>query len=189
MRGGLDDTLARLARREELRRRGDAEETERAATDGPEAGPAAVGPAAVGPAGGGPAGGGPAGAGRPVGGRPNAGPQSGGRAAPHRGAPAGGHGAERDPVAEVAEAVRRVVAEHPGVTVQLRVEYDGRTYPLRVGPAEPGAVARPAPPGPPPAWPAPDTAGGDSPGDDPAARLAALIRRDPSLLTGDGPAR
>ncbi|MEV0152710.1 hypothetical protein AB0H57_03075 [Micromonospora sp. NPDC050686] len=164
MRGGLDDTLARLARREELRRRGDAEGAERAATDGPAAGPAE--------------------AGRPVVGRPNAGPQNGGRAAPHREAPVGRHGAERDPVAEIAEAVRRVVAEHPDVTVQLRVEYDGRTYPLRVGPAEPGALVWPAPPGPPPAWPAPDAAGAD-----PAARLADLIRRDPSLLTGDGPAR
>ena len=49
---------------------------------------------------------------------------------------AGGTGSDRadgpaagsDPVEEVTEAVRRVVAAHPGLAVTLRVEYAGRTY-------------------------------------------------------------
>lgn len=86
--------------------------------------------------------------------------------------PREGHGAhrprgpqpdDRDPVEEVAEAVRRVVAEHPGMAVTLRVEHDGQAYPLRV------------------CW-----AGADGTSADPAARLAELIRRNPSLLDDTG---
>ncbi|WKU02702.1 hypothetical protein [Micromonospora sp. HUAS LYJ1] len=138
MRGGLDETLARLARREEARRRRSAD---------PET-------------------------------------DDGG-----------------DPVEEVAEAVRRVVAARPGLTVVLRVEYAGRTYPLRIEQAQPAARnERPEvgtragvdpPAAPPPAWPLADrtppawTPAREVPGVDPAARLAELIRRDPTLLDND----
>ena len=101
----------------------------------------------------------------------------------------------------MAEAVRRVVAAHPGLTVALRVEYAGRTYPLRVertdsgdrnGRTDAGARAPVDPPAtPPPAWPLADrnppawTPAREMPGVDPAARLAELIRRDPTLLDND----
>ncbi|MFI1192866.1 hypothetical protein ACH4T9_06325 [Micromonospora sp. NPDC020750] len=99
----------------------------------------------------------------------------------------------RDPVAEVAEAVARVVATHPGVTVTVRVEHDGQAYPLRVGwsggQVTVGAEAATVPP---PVWPLsvrtvpawvpkPDQLTAD-----PTARLAELIRRDQSLLGGPG---
>ncbi|WP_405115897.1 hypothetical protein OG559_14255 [Micromonospora sp. NBC_01405] len=99
----------------------------------------------------------------------------------------------RDPVAEVAEAVARVVATHPGVTVTVRVEHDGQAYPLRVGwsggQVTVGAEAATVPP---PVWPLsvrtvpawvpnPDQLTAD-----PTARLAELIRRDQSLFGGLG---
>ncbi|MCZ7435082.1 hypothetical protein O7598_01630 [Micromonospora sp. WMMC241] len=98
----------------------------------------------------------------------------------------------RDPVEEVAEAVRRVVAEHPGLAVTLRVEVGEQAYPLRVSWAGPAVTVGPVPaPTPPPAWPmsvktvvAP---GNDPLEADPAARLAEMIRRDPSLLEDPGP--
>ncbi|WP_262283164.1 hypothetical protein [Micromonospora sp. MA102] len=156
MRGDLDETLARLARREEAQRRrtplpGEADEE--AEHD------------------------------RPVDGR-------------------AGHGAyrlrggdrpeRRDPVEEVAEAVRRVVAEHPGLAVVVRVELGGQAYPLRVAWSGPevtvGAASAPAPP---PAWPMSvktvPAPGHDGLVTDPAARLAEMIRRDPSLLEDTGP--
>ncbi|WP_240762434.1 hypothetical protein [Micromonospora sp. HM134] len=119
----------------------------------------------------------------------------------------------------MAEAVRRVVAARPGLTVVLRVEYAGRTYPLRIEQAQPAArnerpgagarTERPEngvrnerpevgaragvdpPTSPPPAWPLADrtppawTPAREMPGVDPAARLAELIRRDPTLLDND----
>ncbi|PZF93341.1 hypothetical protein [Micromonospora deserti] len=137
MRGGLDETLARLARREEALRRRVTEPTD---------------------------------------------PAPGRRRA--------NEGGWRDPVKEVVEAVGRVVAAHPGTAVALRVEHDGQAYPLRVAwsggsvtvSAEVAAV-------PPPVWPMPvgtvpdRTPGWDGSSPDPAARLAELIRRDPSLLS------
>ncbi|MGB2571109.1 hypothetical protein ACPFP2_22055 [Micromonospora citrea] len=154
MRGGLDEALARMARREEaLRRRG--------GDPGDEARDASAG--AVEPTGRG---------GQP--GHP-------GRA-----------GEGRDPVREVVEAARRVVDAHPGLAVTLRVEYEGRTYPLRIDWTETGATVGPdTPAASPPAWPLSGrtvpawTPTGDGPGGDPAARLAEMIRRDPSLLTDD----
>ncbi|WP_235965734.1 hypothetical protein [Micromonospora rubida] len=99
----------------------------------------------------------------------------------------------RDPVAEVAEAVARVVATHPGVTVTVRVEHDGQAYPLRVGwsggRVTVGAEAATVPP---PVWPlSVKTVPAWMPGPerltaDPAARLAELIRHDPSLLGDPG---
>ncbi|MFI9528202.1 hypothetical protein [Micromonospora rosaria] len=97
-----------------------------------------------------------------------------------------------DPVRAVAEAVRRVVAEHPGVAVTLRVEHDGQAYPLRVGwSAGTVTVRAEAEVVPPPVWPmsvrtVPEwPTGPDGTNVDPAARLAEMIRRDPSLLHGD----
>ncbi|PWU53931.1 hypothetical protein DLE60_30000 [Micromonospora globispora] len=137
MRGDLDETLARLARREEAMRR-------RATGPGDEAGGEEP--------------------------RPD----------------------DRDAVEEVAEAVRRVVAAYPGMAVTLRVEHGGQAYPLRVSwtgrDVTVGAEAAAVPP---PVWPmsvktvpAPGQEGLNS---DPAARLAELIRRDPSLLEDPGP--
>ncbi|MEV4491548.1 hypothetical protein AB0K04_15685 [Micromonospora coxensis] len=151
MRGGLDEALARMARREEALRR-------RAGDPGDEARDASAVAA------------------EPTG----------------REGPAGRPGEGRDPVREVAEAVRRVVDAHPGLAVTLRVEHEGRTYPLRIDWTESGATVGPdAPATSPPAWPVParpasawTPAGAGSDGD-PAARLAEMIRRDPSLLTDD----
>ncbi|MFC0030829.1 hypothetical protein ACFFMM_15015 [Micromonospora chaiyaphumensis] len=158
MRGDLDETLARLARREEAQRRrtplpGEpAEPAEEAEWD-----------------------------------------ERDGRA---------GHGAyrlrggdrpeRRDPVGEVAEAVRRVVAEHPGLAVVVRVELGGQAYPLRVAWSGPEVTVGPAlAPAPPPAWPMSvktvPAPGQDGVITDPAARLAEMIRRDPSLLDDTGP--
>ncbi|MCP3783876.1 hypothetical protein NLX85_10920 [Micromonospora sp. A3M-1-15] len=160
MRGDLDETLARLARREEaLRRRGPL-------ADEPEEQFEAAGPGDA-----------------PADGR-------------------AGHGAyrlrggdrpeRRDPVEEVAEAVRRVVAEHPGLAVVLRVELGGQAYPLRVSWSGPEVRVGAAPaPAPPPAWPMSvktvPAPGQDGVATDPAARLADMIRRDPSLLEDTGP--
>ncbi|MBO4162191.1 hypothetical protein [Micromonospora antibiotica] len=209
MRGGLDETLARLARREEARRRRSTDQgaeaddgvstlafttTGRATTEPVHPATAPTGPAHPVP---------PAGPGRP-----GAAPAELVRAGPGSGEPAAGGS---DPVEEVAEAVRRVVAAHPGLTVALRVEYAGRTYPLRIERTEPGARNERTEPGArneraepgvrggsdprntaPPAWPLAErtptawTPARELPGVDPAARLAELIRRDPTLLDHDG---
>ncbi|WP_433283590.1 hypothetical protein [Micromonospora sp. CA-244673] len=156
MRGDLDETLARLARRDEaLRRRAPlpGEPAEEAARDG------------------------------------SADERAGHGAYRLRG---GDRPERRDPVEEVAEAVRRVVAEHPGLAVVVRVELGGQAYPLRVAWSGPevtvGAAAAPAPP---PAWPMSvktvPAPGQDGMVADPAARLAEMIRRDPSLLDDTGP--
>ncbi|RLQ06334.1 hypothetical protein EAD96_08420, partial [Micromonospora sp. BL1] len=97
----------------------------------------------------------------------------------------------RDPVEEVAEAVRRVVAEHPGLAVTLRVELGEQAYPLRVSWSGTAVTVGPAaPPAPPPAWPMSvktvPAPGHDPLESDPAARLAEMIRRDPSLLDDPG---
>ncbi|WP_431942703.1 hypothetical protein [Micromonospora marina] len=162
MRGDLDETLARMARREEALRR-------RAPMPGEPAGRDVAAEAADEP--------------------------GDGRA---------GHGAyrlrggeapvRRDPVEEVAEAVRRVVAEHPGLAVTLRVELGEQAYPLRVSWSGPAVTVDPAtPPAPPPAWPMSvktvPAPGHDPLESDPAARLAEMIRRDPSLLDDPGPRR
>ncbi|MFC8615805.1 hypothetical protein ACFT9M_05220 [Micromonospora purpureochromogenes] len=169
MRGGLDETLARLARREEALRR-------RAGEPGEEAGESTVAFEATGHPGwsDGP---GWDGAGRSAAARTGVG----------RSAVDG-----RDPVEEVAEAVRRVVAEHPGLSVVVRVEHEGRTYPLRVDWADTAVtVAAENTTTPPPPWPRPVntgpvwSAGRDGTGTDQAARLAEMIRRDPSLLADD----
>ncbi|WP_435205304.1 hypothetical protein [Micromonospora sp. bgisy143] len=163
MRGDLDETLARLARREEARRR---RADDRAATT-PPPGPTAA-PAR------------------------NAGPA---RHAERDDPDAAGWG----PVEEVTEAVRQVVGVHPGLAVTVRVEHDGRTYPLRVSWDGPDVTVAPEPPPapvePPPSWPlsgrtVPAWAPGpDGLTPDPAARLAELIRRDPSLLDELDPRR
>jgi hemin uptake protein HemP len=155
MRGDLDETLARLARREEALRRRAGGPDEEAAGEEPTA----------------------------------------------AGSPRDGHGAyrlrgasrpvDRDPVEEVAEAVRRVVAEHPGLIVTLRVEHDGQAYPLRVSWAGPDVtVGGEATVAPPPVWPMSvktvPAPGQDGLSTDPAARLAEMIRRDPSLLEDTG---
>ncbi|MDO3684774.1 hypothetical protein [Micromonospora sp. C28ISP2-4] len=163
MRGDLDETLARMARREEALRR-------RAPMPGEPAGAA----------------------GRDV-------PEE---AADEPGDGRAGHGAyrlrggeapvRRDPVEQVAEAVRRVVAEHPGLAVTLRVELGEQAYPLRVSWSGTAVTVGPAaPPTPPPAWPMSvktvPAPGHDPLESDPAARLAEMIRRDPSLLDDPGP--
>ncbi|MEU5831890.1 hypothetical protein [Micromonospora tulbaghiae] len=162
MRGDLDETLARMARREEALRR-------RAPMPGE-----------------------PAGA---------TGPDVPEEAADEPGDGRAGHGAyrlrggeapvRRDPVEEVAEAVRRVVAEHPGLAVTLRVELGEQAYPLRVSWSGTAVTVGPAaPPAPPPAWPMSvktvPAPGHDPLESDPAARLAEMIRRDPSLLDDPG---
>ncbi|MFC4146538.1 hypothetical protein ACFO0M_09745 [Micromonospora mangrovi] len=204
MRGDLDETLARMARREEaLRRRVGTPDDE-----GDVTGPAEPTRGAYRLRGGTP----PA-AREPVGSTPVLEPVG---QPPVVREPGGNTPAVRDPVEEVAEAVRRVVAEHPGLAVTLRVEHDGRAYPLRVehdgrayplrvehdGRAYPLRVSWAGPDvtvgeeavaKPPPAWPMSAktvpawTPGRDGPGVDPAARLAEMIRRDPSLLEDTGP--
>ncbi|MEV1147231.1 hypothetical protein, partial [Micromonospora sp. NPDC049799] len=97
----------------------------------------------------------------------------------------------RDPVEEVAEVVRRVVAEHPGMAVSVRVDHDGQAYPLRVSWS--GGIVTVSAAGaavPPPPWPmsvktVPAWTPQDGLSPDPAARLAEIIRQDPSLLTDD----
>ncbi|SCE90138.1 hypothetical protein GA0070607_3001 [Micromonospora coriariae] len=173
MRGDLDETLARLARREEALRRRANDRAENATPPGPAGAPADLGNGRTDAR--------------------NAGP---GR---HAGRDTPGEVAGWGPVEEVAEAVRQVVGAHPGLAVTVRVEHAGRTYPLliswdgahvTVGP-EPSA----APVEPPPAWPLSGrTVPAWAPGPngltpDPAARLAELIRRDPSLLDELDPRR
>ncbi|MEH1099667.1 hypothetical protein [Micromonospora sp. CPCC 205561] len=170
MRGGLDETLARMARREEALRRRAAETTAGGGTAGPPETPDDPGPGRTEPRG----------EGR------NAGP---GWTDTRRGTE------PRDPVAEVAEAVRRVVAGHPGMAVGLRVEHDGEAYPLRIGWTDAGVTVELEPVAPPPAWPMSGktvpawTPAREGLAPDPAGRLAELIRRDPSLLDGGGPPR
>ena len=65
---------------------------------------------------------------------------------------------------ELAEAVRRVVETYPGTTVSVTVEGPAGSASLQVGWHNGAVVVLPGP--------APDA----------AARLAELIRRDPSLL-------
>lgn len=118
-------------------------------------------------------------------------------------------GASRTGVDELIEAVQRVVARHPGLAVTmsvsqgdttsvLRVEWTGGN--LAVTPAVAPAVEasiEAAPPGadgsaadtqsqmtwPQPGKTVPDwNTAADGSADDPAARLAELIRRDPTLL-------
>ncbi|MGC4894960.1 hypothetical protein [Micromonospora sp. DT31] len=157
MRGDLDETLARMARREDaLRRRGD--------TTGDVAGMDTPGH------------------------EPDDGRAAHGA---HR-LRGGVEPTRRNPVEEVAAAVRRVVAEHPGIAVTLRVEVGDQAYPMRISwsgaTVTVGPVATPTPP---PAWPmsvktVPDP-GQEPVESDPAARLAEMIRRDPSLLDGPAP--
>ncbi|MGW5556404.1 hypothetical protein ACWER9_04150 [Micromonospora sp. NPDC003944] len=163
MRGDLDETLARLARREEASRRRATDRDDTALSSPPGL----------------------------VSGTRNARP---GR---HAGVEAPGDG--WGPVEEVAEAVRQVVGAYPGLAVTVQVEHAGRTYPMRVswnGPAVTvGPVPPPTPVEPPPAWPlsgrtVPAWAPGpDGLTPDPAARLAELIRRDPTLLDELDPRR
>jgi hypothetical protein len=164
VRGDLDETLARLARREEaLRRRAD-DRDDSLPPPGPTAAPTR-----------------------------NAGQAR--HAEPHDPADTAGWG----PVEEVTEAVRQVVGVHPGLVVTVRIEHDGRTYPLRVSWDGPDVTVGPEPPTapvePPPSWPlsgrtVPAWAPGpDGLTPDPAARLAELIRRDPSLLDELDPRR
>ncbi|MDG4761684.1 hypothetical protein [Micromonospora sp. WMMD710] len=173
MRGDLDETLARLARREEALRRRTNDRDDSTPPPGPVGGPAhhASGPT------------------DPRGTRPG---RHAGRDTPDD-PPGWG------PVEEVAEAVRQVVDAHPGLAVTVRVEHAGRTYPLRVSWDGPRATVGPEPPAapaePPPSWPmsgrtVPAWAPGpDGLTPDPAARLAELIRRDPSLLDELDPRR
>ncbi|MGN9810583.1 hypothetical protein ACTMSW_14625 [Micromonospora sp. BQ11] len=250
MRGGLDETLARLARREEALRRRAAEE-DTVALPGTGAPPGTVtlsDPATAPDPVAAPGTTATTGAGTPHGGGRNAGPGwADGREAarttdagrPQRGtdnrdrpdgtppphwadaaapprwadvagpaqwadvagppqwadAAGGQHRADdarwRDPVEEVAEVVRRVVAEHPGMAVSVRVDHDGQEHPLRVSWS--GGIVTVSGTGaavPPPPWPmsvktVPAWTPRDGLSSDPAARLAEIIRQDPSLLTDD----
>ncbi|WBB92993.1 hypothetical protein [Verrucosispora sp. WMMC514] len=170
MRGGLDETLARMRRREEALRRRAADPTVPADEQpGPEPGHDS-GP----------------GWGRTD--SRNAGPGWAGLHEPAHEAP------PRHPVEDVAEALRAAVAAHPGASVAARVEHDGQAYDLRVAWVDREVTVSGQPAAPPPSWPlsvktVPGwSAAQDGLSDDPAARLAELIRRDPSLLTGEEPA-
>ncbi|MEV5763164.1 hypothetical protein AB0L34_01090 [Micromonospora sp. NPDC052213] len=183
MRGGLDETLARLARREEALRRRAADQG--GAADGEAAAPPAA-PDGVARA-------------RARVRTSHSEPLADGRGEARNAGPGWGDarraGEPRDPVAEVADAVRRVVVGHPGMAVTIRIEHGRKAYPLRIAwtgtgvtvgaekPAVPPPAAGPAASGPasgrtPPAW-TPDQEGL---GADPAARLTELLRNDPSLL-------
>jgi len=166
VRGDLDETLARLARREEASRRRAADRDDTTAPSSP--------------------------------------PGLGGdtrnaRSGRHAGVEAPSEVAGWGPVEEVAEAIRQVVGAYPGLAVTVQVEHAGRTYPMQVswnGPTVTvGPVPPPTPVEPPPAWPlsgrtVPAWAPGpDGLAPDPAARLAELIRRDPTLLDELDPRR
>ncbi|WP_434741912.1 hypothetical protein [Micromonospora sp. SH-82] len=225
MRGDLDETLARMARREEALRRAAEPAGGRNARPVPDA--AGPGEAVAADRTGAPVAGGairqvegepadrptgvvgtarPASGGGPVSGRvdaptPTSGPPGGAerpdrpRTLPRREAArgavpaieaAGGRAAVKstgpDPVQAVAEAVRRVLLDHPGVTVTLRVEHSGQTYPMRLGgPDTAPAQSWPVPVRTTPPWQTDQ----DGTTGDPAARLAEMIRRNPSLLHGD----
>ncbi|MDG4833710.1 hypothetical protein O7627_31015 [Solwaraspora sp. WMMD1047] len=114
----------------------------------------------------------------------------------------------RSPTDEVTEAVQRVVARHPDITVTVLVARGQDTAtrhitwsegqvvaipvagPVSTAAIDPAANAPTHPAGPPdvPSWPMSVktvpawAASSDGLADDPAARLADLIRRDPSLL-------
>ncbi|MGC4836495.1 hypothetical protein ACLQ3D_18550 [Micromonospora vinacea] len=166
MRGDLDETLARLARREEASRRRAADRDD---TTAPSSSPGLGGDTR------------------------NARP---GR---HAGVETPSEVAGWGPVEEVAEAVRQVVGAYPGLVVTVQVEHAGRTYPMRVSWDGPNVTVGPVPPPtpvePPPAWPlsgrtVPAWAPGpDGLTPDPAARLAELIRSDPTLLDELDPRR
>ncbi|MFG3421949.1 hypothetical protein ACIBTZ_15840 [Micromonospora sp. NPDC049460] len=178
MRGGLDETLARLARREEALRRRAADQG--GAADGEAAAPPAV-PDGVARA-------------RARVRTSHSEQLADGRGETRNAGPGWGDarraGEPRDPVAEVADAVRRVVVGHPGMAVTIRVEHDRKAYPLRIAwtgtgvtvgaetPAVPPPPAGPTSGRTPPAW----TPGREGPSADPAARLTELLRGDPSLL-------
>lgn len=167
MRGGLDDALERLARRDQLRKRVAPSGHASSNGNGSEGAVAANG--ATGAAD-------PNGITSAIG-------ISGG---------IGSAGA----IGEVVEAVRRIVERHPALSVTVYGEEGEVSAEIRIarregvveatvvaaeGPLSATAsvpVPRPALPGP-PAWPL-STDG--TPG--PAARLAELIRQDPSLLAG-----
>ncbi|MFF0150919.1 hypothetical protein [Micromonospora sp. NPDC005203] len=171
MRGDLDETLARLARREEARRRRTNDRDD------------SMPPPDL-----------------PVPGTDDVRGAGPGRHDPrHAGADSPGEVPGWGPVEEVAEAVRQVVGGHPGLVVTVQVQHEGRTYPMRVSWDGPDVTVGPVPPTtpvePPPAWPlsgrtVPEWAPGpDGLTPDPAARLAELIRRDPSLLDELDPRR
>ncbi|MET8088893.1 hypothetical protein [Micromonospora sp. NPDC005220] len=166
MRGDLDETLARLARREEASRRRAADRDDTTAPSSPP---------------------GLGGATR------NA------RTGRHAGVETPSEVAGWGPVEEVAEAVRQVVGAYPGLAVTVQVEHAGRAYPMRVSWDGPTVTVGPVPPPPPveppPTWPlsgrtVPAWAPGpDGLAPDPAARLAELIRSDPTLLDELDPRR
>ncbi|MEU4530923.1 hypothetical protein AB0F49_22105 [Micromonospora ureilytica] len=170
MRGDLDETLARLARREEASRR---RATDRDDTTAPSSPPGL--------------------------GSETRNTRSGRHDPRHAGVEAPGDVAGWGPVEEVAEAVRQVVGAYPGLAVTVQVEHAGRTYPMRVSWDGPSVTVGPVPPPtpvePPPAWPLSGRTvpawgpGPDGLTPDPAARLAELIRRDPTLLDELDPRR
>ncbi|RIV37260.1 hypothetical protein [Micromonospora radicis] len=165
MRGDLDETLARMRRREEALRRRSGEP---AGTTGDEPGPPA-----------------PAAGGDQTDGRAAGTGWAGGEPA-HEAAP-------RHVLADVAEALQAAVAAHPGSAVTARIDHDGQAYDLRVAWVGSEVVVTGQPVTSPPAWPLSTntvpgwSAGPDGLNPDPAARLAELIRRDPSLLAGEQP--
>jgi hypothetical protein len=154
VRGGLDDALERLARRDQLRKRV-------APSDGPSG-------------------------------------DNGSHGANGAHGDNGSHGGigSSGAIGEVVEAVRRIVERHPELSVTVYGEEGEVSAEIRIarreGVVEATVVAAEGPisatasvPGPPPAlpgppaWPLPTDS---NPGA--AARLAELIRQDPSLLTG-----
>ncbi|MDG4794253.1 hypothetical protein [Micromonospora sp. WMMD1082] len=173
MRGGLDETLARMRRREEALRRRATDPTGPADDQlGPE--PEAYPDHA------------PGSRVSRVDSR-NAGPGWASAREPAHEAP------PRHPVEDAAEALRAVVAAHPGASVTAQVEHGGQAYDLRVEWVDQQVTVSGQPAARPPAWPmSVKTVPGwsalqEGPSEDPAARLAELIRRDPSLLTGEEP--
>ncbi len=169
MRGGLDETLARLRRREEALRRRAAEST------------GATGDQFRSP-------------------EDQSGPPDPDRTDSRDLAPgwAGSRelnleASQRHVLEDAAEALRAVVAAHPRTSVAARIEHDGQAYDLRAAWSDGEVTVTGQPAAPPPSWPMSANTGPGSPADpegleaDPAARLAALIRRNPSLLTGEEP--
>lgn len=155
MRGGLDDALDRLARRDELRKRA------LSSSDGPAAFLPANGSVSS--------------------------------------SSSSSSSTSSDGLAEVVEVVRRVVERHPDLAVTVYGQQGRTSAEVRIGhqdglvrvvvvaaegPASslevPGSLDVPRPaPSPPPAWPLSADGGPGA-----AARLAELIRQDPSLLAG-----
>ncbi|PMR62891.1 hypothetical protein C1A38_00820 [Verrucosispora sp. ts21] len=157
MRGGLDETLARMRRREEALRRRSTEPADGESGSADGAPPSSAD-----------------------------GRNDGTGWAPHR--EAGGHVLD-----DVAEALRAAVAVHPGTAVTARIDHDGQAYDLRVAWTGQEVTVTGQPVAAPPSWPlSANTVAGwparqETLTGDPAARLAELIRRDPSLLTSEGP--